>query len=227
MKVFFPQPVGGNTVVEWTNEEFCLLDNMKKTLVEDLKAHISSKEFTIGYFTPGHSFKGKQVPITSDDDLLKMYSEHRTRRGINLWVKLQGTTQAKRPRSQSGDAVDNGPAPKRSDSTLQRTTDLEEILDQLKSKHQGSHYTPEQLHCWANLIQMKKHDSFDAPPDKPFFGKQRTPNAAVSSPGKRIGLRTQCIDQLTKWHKLREDGVISDEEYREMHKTIMSDIKKF
>ena len=42
-----------------------------------------------------------------------------------------------------------------------------------------------------------------------------------------INLRTQCIDQLTKWHRLMEDGVISQNEYEEMHKPILSDIKKF
>ena len=45
VKIFFPQPVGGNTVVEWMNEKFCLLENMLKTLAEDLKTHISSKEW--------------------------------------------------------------------------------------------------------------------------------------------------------------------------------------
>ena len=37
VKIFFPQPVGGNTVVEWMNEEFCLLENMLKTLAEPEK----------------------------------------------------------------------------------------------------------------------------------------------------------------------------------------------
>ena len=74
---------------------------------------------------------------------------------------------------------------------------------------------------------MKSHHSYELPPQKPFFGKQAQTLGAASSPGKRIQLRTQCIDQLTKWHKLMEDEVISTEEYQEMHKTIMNGIKKF
>ena len=114
-----------------------------------------------------------------------------------------------------------------SDARLQKMDELKEIIDKIQAKNQGSKYTPEQLHCWANLIHMKKHDAYDNPPNKPFFGKQGKPAVSVSSPGKCIGLRTQCIDQLTKWHKLKEDGVISDAEYQEMHKTIMGDIKTF
>ncbi len=34
-------------------------------------------------------------------------------------------------------------------------------------------------------------------------------------------------DQLTKWHDLMESDVISKEEYKEMHTTIMNDIKRF
>lgn len=229
VKIFNPLAVGGSTVVEWTHEKFLLLKDMLSALLADLKDHISSKEIILGYITPGHSFKGKQMPLTTDEELSGMYDEHCTRRGINLWVKLPRISKTKRPRSvETTDFVE--PVSKKlsvSDSKLQKMDELQEILEKLKSNHQGSKYSPEQLHCWANLIQMNKHDSYDNPPNKPFFGKQAKSTAAVSSPGKRIELRTQCIDQLTKWHKLKEDGVIADDEYQAMHKTIMNDIKKF
>lgn len=203
---------------------------MRKTLLSDLKDHNIADGFILGYFEPGHSFKGKQLPLTSDEDLSKMYFEHHKRRSINLWIKsAQVVRQTKRLRCNSDDPFDDSRPAKKGvySSHLQKMDELEEILDKLASKHHESKFTPEQLHCWANLIQMKKHSSYEFPPDKPFFGKQANSSLVNSSPGKRIQLRTQCIDQLTKWHRLLENRVISEEEYEEMHKTIMTDIKKF
>lgn len=85
----------------------------------------------------------------------------------------------------------------------------------------------------GNDIQFGlKHSSYDYPPDKPFLGKSRKKDSESSaeagiSPGKRIGLRSECIDQLDKWHRLRERGVISAEQYEEMQQTILTDIRKF
>ena len=81
------------------------------------------------------------------------------------------------------------------------------------------------LNCWAHMIQCKKHDSYDLPPKKKFFGKTK-PDAGAS-PGKRSSLRSECISQLDKWHQLMERGVISSEEYEEMQVKILTDIKKF
>ena len=63
-------------------------------------------------------------------------------------------------------------------------------------------------------------------PNKPYFGVTKKATASVSgavSPGKRIHLQSECINQLTKWHKLMNDGVITLEEYQDMHKTILGD----
>ena len=216
--------------MDWTSKEFKTIKNMRDTLSCELESdHMCNDNFLLGYFFTGHSFKGKQLPLSSDDQLNEMYAEHHNRKSINLWVKSQ-VSKAKRPRNDSENGSDTARPAKRSnvyDSHLEKMVKLEEILERLKTKYQGSKYTPEQLHCWANLIQLKKHDSYEVAPDKPFFGKKSQANSGVSSPGKRIQLHTQCIDQLTKWHKLMEDGVITNEEYKEMHKTIMSDIKKF
>ena len=79
------------------------------------------------------------------------------------------------------------------------------------------------------MIQMKKYESYENPPDKPFFGKSRkktlsTATEAVVSPGKRLSMH---IDQLDKWHKLMECGAISPEEYKDLQARILTDIKKF
>lgn len=60
-----------------------------------------------------------------------------------------------------------------------------------------------------------------SPRDKPFFhssksskGKSSTSSSGSNSlsPAKRIGLRTECINQLDKWHMLLERGAITQEQ---------------
>lgn len=43
------------------------------------------------------------------------------------------------------------------------------------------------------------------------------------SPGKRISLRSECIDHLGKWSKLMERGVISNTKYEELQENILKD----
>ena len=47
------------------------------------------------------------------------------------------------------------------------------------------------------------------------------------SPGKRIKYRSECIDQLDKWHALLEKGVIDQAQFKELQDTILHDIKQF
>ncbi len=93
------------------------------------KGSPSSKQFALGYFAPGHSFKGKQIPLIGDEELSKMYDEHRRRRGINLWIKL---SRAKRPLSYD-DTSDNGPVPKRSNVSDAK---IDELKDKIQAKNQ-------------------------------------------------------------------------------------------
>ena len=86
---------------------------------------------------------------------------------------------------------------------------------------------------------MEKHDSYDIPPDKPFWkgrkrlsndqlnpvDKRRSPESALSSPSEKIGIRSELITQLQKWHSLLESGVISQSDYEELRSTILSDIE--
>ena len=101
--------------------------------------------------------------------------------------------------------------------------ELQEIVDELEKRH-SKKYTIEQLRAWGNMMMMKKHDSYDRPPDKPFFKQQ--PATAIRSLGRRIHYRSECMDQLDKWHSLLQCGVITQEQYTEMQESILSDIKK-
>ena len=89
------------------------------------------------------------------------------------------------------------------------------------------------------MIDMRKHDSRDILPGKPFFkGSKGKKNYLISAPvpvidplwifsGKWIHLCTQCMDQLEKWHCLLEKGIISEEQYKELQGNILGDLRSF
>jgi len=125
----------------------------------------------------------------------------------------------------------------------EKISEVDEIYEKLQDKHKH-HYTPEQLRAWAHLVQMGKHVSLQEPPDKPYFrGRKRTSSSVESnssastperkkratvavSPGRKVTIRTELIDQLQKWHHLMESGAISESEYKELQQTILCDIKQ-
>ena len=112
-------------------------------------------------------------------------------------------------------------------STVQSVFELQEIVDELEKRH-SKKYTIEQLRAWGHMM-MKKHDSYDDPPDKPFFKQSKEEQPAATgtrSPGKRIHYQSECMDQLDKWHSLLRRGVITQEQYTELQESILSDIKK-
>ena len=93
-----------------------------------------------------------------------------------MWMKCVKERSLKRPLSSSlGDTKLDASQPKRTSpgytSHIKNMAKVEEILEALTQKHQDS-YTPEQLHAWAHMIQMKKHTSYDTTPNKPFFSQK-------------------------------------------------------
>ena len=120
-------------------------------------------------------------------------------------------------------------------------SEAKDIVSKLQAKH-GGNYMPEQLHAWAQLIQCKKHQSHDQPPNFPFVKASHSSKKADAtdqspikqsmsligiSPGKCINLRTECIEQLHKVADLLEKGSISQEQHDQLHGAIMKDIEKF
>ena len=98
------------------------------------------------------------------------------------------------------------------------------------------------------MINSGKWSSYEEPPDFPFFKKAKRDRSGQqakecenvdkqtetsspvqagnsASPMKRLNMRTQCIDQLGKWHVLLESGAISQSQYEEMS-SIIDDMKK-
>lgn len=97
--------------------------------------------------------------------------------------------------------------------------------------HEGK-YSPEQLRAWSHLLEMGKHDSYEQPPDKPFFrGKSvknpvTVPVSTPISPLKKVNVRSELINQLQKWHQLLELGAINQSQYGDLKDTILGDINE-
>ena len=53
--------------------------------------------------------------------------------------------------------------------------------------------------------------------------KSQANNFAAQSPQKRIMYRTECLNQLDKWHGLLEKGVISKAQFDELQGTILNE----
>ena len=160
--------------------------------------------------------------MDSDEDVKEMYTYLR-----KLWCHV-ALEDGKNDQSRKGSGPPdrNDPYPKRA-LCAQKLTDVEEIVSVLKPMH-GNEYPVEKLNAWTHMIH---HNSRDSPPDLPYFRGARKTNKqenkylsevhAGMSPGKRIGLRTVCIDQLQKWHCLLEMCAITQSRYDEW---IMGDI---
>ena len=128
---------------------------------------------------------------------------------------------------------------------------MDEIEDKIQSKNEGK-YTIKQIRMWAHLIHMKKHTSYDEPPNKRFwkpkssgigatgattFGATEAATSGASgvaafnnvsaSPGKRVNLRGECIDQLLRLQQLFDSGGLTQEQYTEMKEGIMNEMKMF
>ena len=232
VKVVNPLGKGGYEVLSLESHAvYVEVADLKQDILSGCEQYIEAdKDVQFGYVVPGHGKKGKQMVILLDSDLQEMYKRYEKKQEILLWMKQS----RKRPRAEVSDTTaGSGRKTSRSsyDKQTHRMAEIDEICDDLVKKH-GEKYTKEQARAWAVLIQMGKHDSYDSPPDKHFFtvNKKKAGNSTSGlsgvSPGKRLNMRSECIDQLEKWHRLMTNGAITPEQYKEIQDNILSDIKK-
>lgn len=183
----------------------------------------------VGYVEPGHGMKGRKIWLLADGDLPKMYEKYGRNHSIRLWcyaaVSKKETASAKKVGSKEKESAE-------------QKSEVEETYEQLLKKHKGK-YTPEQLRAWSHMIRLKTHDSLDIAPDKPFFRGSKREGSTLSddpaskrervsagvSPGRKVNIRSELINQLDKWHKLLNADVISQQEYDELKLKIMEDIQ--
>ena len=232
------------------SRQFASLDALKQGVLSKCADRISIQA-GFGYIEPGHGMNGKKRWLMSDDDLREMYSAHEDKGEILLWSYAANTCTSKRPRSP--DVPEEGSsAPKRSkyDKQIDKLREVDEIEEELRSRN-GEKYTAEQIRMWAHLIHMKKHTSYDEPPNKRFWKSKSSATGSTgattsgatgvttcassmaasksvsASPGKRVNLRGQCIDQLLRLQQLFDNGGLTQEQYAEMKEGIMNERKMF
>ena len=217
-------------ICKW--KECKTLDDLRSFLdakVPSVGVNSEEPDFSVvdlGYIEPGHGNKGRKQWLNNDDDVHEMYAKHVGKRNILLWAY----SHVKNP-SKKGDT--NFDAHKKS------LVEVDKNYDELREKH-GSKYSLEQLRMWAHMLRLGKHDSTDEPPDMPFWRGRKRQQVCMETPAtkkvaivtnsststSRVSVRSKLLDQLSKWHKLNTDGVVSDIEYEELKKTILTDIKQ-
>ena len=240
------------TVVKFSKQgEIETISELKSELLARFADRLSG-DIEVGYIQPGHGLRGKQEWLCCDDDIQEMYDLHSRKKSILLWCfkKTSSDSSASRKRPRSGSSSEASNAQKRSTNyeshQRDKVAETNEILAKLEKKH-GDKYSSEQLRTWANLIQLKRHTSLDTPPDYPFFrGRKKKQDSESSadakgstspkrgdsssavpgvSPGKRLGMRSQCLDQLGKCIDILDKGGLSQAEFNELQKAILADIK--
>ena len=128
----------------------------------------------VGFYQPGHQFKGKKHALNTNDDLAQMYELHPQSRKravqttIHLYAEVRRTNH---PASQSGDCGRHA-GPSKTSASAALMQEKKEFYERIKEKHGASGYSDEQLHMWAYLVATKRHDSEEYPPAKRFFGRE-------------------------------------------------------
>ena len=227
------------------NADFDTPDDIKQQLCDAFHENIPSSgaDLEIGYISPGHGVKGQQRWIIDEEDVQDMYKEYKGKNEVLLWFYIPSGSAddaGRRVRSRSPDPGKKRPTKKQSNYE-NKLDEVEAVVEKLKEKHLGK-YPEEKLRMWGHLIQMGKHASYDDPPNLPFFRKGQKSvgyscNPIVDvptnlgvfsqgiSPSKRLQMRSQCIEQLDRWHALLEKGGITKGQYDELQATIFKDMQ--
>lgn len=203
-------------------------------------------EVEMGYVEPGHGLKGKKVWLFTDGDISKMYARYQRKRNIRLWCYTHATKKDSKKKSNKT-AATSGSKSTGSKSSGSKSTgskfekkqdEVDEVYEELRKKYKNT-YSPEQLRTWSYMMKIGSHDTLDEPPEKPYFvGYKRRAKATYSpsgkspeskrlalsttvSPGRKVNVRSELIDQLEKWHKLLDLCVISQKEYEDLKDQIL------
>ena len=222
-------------------QKFSTVQCAKKTISQLLVGSVTD----FGYIIPGHGLKGKHQIIKDDSDLRTMYAIYHGKRQITIWCtgKLNPATtitSKKRAHQVEEGTIDIMPKAK----TAKIMLEVQVIMKKLQDKH-GSKYSIKQYSAWAHMLQIESHKSYEEVPDLAYFG--RNPKRVSQSPGATWSLshleppgasggqppaipvapsRSECIDELTKWHALFEKGAITKQQYDNRQSKILADISK-
>ena len=151
----------------------------KEDVIDKLSKELGSPVKEIGYISPGHGLRGKHNPISTDQYVLKMYNEYRSKRcEIHLGclcltnensVSSSERDQGRKLNHEGEETELLAPSVKRG-TCQQQIQQVEDIVEKLREKH-GKKFSVEKVNAWAHMINMGKHSSYDAPPNFPYFDK--------------------------------------------------------
>ena len=214
---------------------------MKDSILNSFPSDIPKPDkLEFGYVEPGHGLRGKKEWILDDDDMNEFLEKYRSKKKkeLTLWCYSQGKGSQRKDNKENKRSQPSKPGSSRYEAHNAKMARVDEIYKKIHNEQ----YSAEQKRSWAHLIEMGKHDSLTEPPKKRFFKSPSAvqspvkntatasvvaPCSTLASPGRRrVSIRSECIDQLQKWHSLLDCGAISKEQYDELQSTILSDIKK-
>ena len=172
--------------------KFEKMENLQVFIKTKFKVFADHNDLCIGYVEPGHGWKGKYLWLNNDEDIKELYSVCGMLKNILLWCYLPNhDNKKKRKLESSKESME--PKNKRDKCLSSNTSKADEAKDihqVLLDKHEKK-YTPEQLHAWAEMVQMKKHTSLEDPPAYPFF-KVKGTKKRPSEEKKKRGVHNSC-----------------------------------
>ena len=168
------------------NVDLQTFDAMKEFILDKIPADVPKPDadtLEFGFITPGHGLKGRKEWLYSNEDVKEMIKTHKGC-SVILWCynckksvapTASSNKQGNRSRSRSphcskskdkSSSSKSAPAKtSRYESQMQKISAIDDIYKRLDEKQRGK-YTPEQLRAWAHMIDLKKHSSYDEPPNK-------------------------------------------------------------
>ena len=186
----------------------------------------------VGFYMPGHQFKGKKHVLNTAADMTTMYALHPQKRTnpptIYIFAEVRLGKEAVAACRRHGTGQTSSAA-----ATLM--ADKVEVYEHLKEKHGDRGFSDEQIHMSGYLVATKRHDSQEHPPAKRFFGKSASTKnkrrqedsdgedapavdvasssrAAENAPG-RENERDKIMCQLRELCHLCDIGGVKEEEF--------------
>ena len=140
-------------------KEFDSVLNMKAQLAEELSDEIEQDvPFDVGYFEGRQSTKRW---IVCNEDLSRMYSNHKSGSEISLWCDLDSVQQPQTRKRKNKDG-------QISSSHQEKEEAVDSVYSELVESHNDK-YTKPQLRLWARMITCGIHESYEEPPDVPML----------------------------------------------------------
>ena len=206
-------------------------------------------EFNVGYF------EGKQHTkkwLVTSQDLKAMYSYFQGKPCLSLWCD-GSKDQQEDDHEETAPRKKTKKETKKETKRHEREDELEDVFQQLKKRH-GSEYSGPQLRLWARMYVANTHDDLDHPPNVPIitgsvqrprreslsdafsnaataFAKAFSPQPTASpstscSPTKVVDIRMKNLEQLRCLQQLREDGILTEEEFCVQKSIVLKSLNK-